>query len=362
MNTMKKIPVGILGATGMVGQHYLHLLRAHPWFEVTFLAASDASSGKKFREAVLGRWHHDTALLEQFGELHVHRFDEIPRAKKSCSFVFSAMTTEGAKVYEELYAQAGLPVISNACYHRMTSDIPLLIPEVNPEHAKIIPIQQKNRKWKRGFIAVKPNCSLQSYMIPLFPLHRHFQIEALILTSLQAISGAGHPGLSSLDILDNVIPHIADEEEKSEREPLKILGKLGNNQIKPASNIAISAHCNRVPVREGHLACVSVRFKQKPSREEILELWTHFCALPQEMILPSAPKRAIIYQHESDRPQPRLDKHQGGGMAVTVGRLRPCPVFDFRFVALSHNTIRGAAGGGILNAEFLLHQGYLEES
>lgn len=354
---MKKIPVGILGATGMVGQQYLQLLAEHPWFEVTFLASSEQSAGKLFRDAVSGRWHGSTRMSETFSHLPVHRVDEIEAAKKNCSFVFSAMSNEGAKMYEELYAAAGLPVISNAGYHRSSVDVPLLIPEVNPEHAKIIPIQQKNRNWQKGFIVVKPNCSLQSYMIPLFPLHQQFKVKHLILSTMQAVSGAGHPGVSSLDIMDNVIPHISGEEEKSEQEPLKIWGKIEGNQIQPACNIGISAHCNRVPVRDGHLACISVQFQQKPREEDILELWKSFRG--GDLQLPSAPPLPIIYQDERDRPQPRLDRNNGNGMAVTVGRLRSCPVFDYRFVALSHNTLRGAAGGGVLNAEFLFSKGYL---
>jgi aspartate-semialdehyde dehydrogenase len=234
----------------------------------------------------------------------------------------------------------------------------VLIPEVNPEHAQMIPIQQKNRNWTKGFIVAKPNCSLQSYMIPLSPLHREFKVARLVVTTLQAVSGAGYPGVSSLDILDNVIPYIANEEEKSEQEPLKMWGHIQDHGICSASNIVISAHCNRVPVLDGHLACVSVQFEKKPNREEILHLWQSFQTLPQLLQLPSAPEQSIIYLDAPDRPQPRQDRNAGKGMSVTVGRLRDCPLFDYRFVALSHNTIRGAAGGGILNAEFLMQQGY----
>lgn len=358
---MKKIPVGILGATGMVGQQYLHLLENHPWFEITFLASSENSAGKLYKDAVDSRWHISASLPECYQQLMVHRVDDIATAKKSCVFVFSAMSHEGAMNYEELYAKNGIPVISNASYHRKAADVPILIPEVNPEHAHIIPMQQKNRSWDRGFIVAKPNCSLQSYVIPLTPLHHHFTIKRLSITTMQAVSGAGYPGVSSMDIIDNIIPYIAGEEEKSEKEPLKIWGEIQDDKIIPNANISIAAQCNRVPVLDGHLACVSVQFNIKPTLDEVLHLWQDFTALPQTLQLPSAQKKTIVYQHNNDRPQPRKDRDTGNGMSVTVGRLRDCPVFDVRFVALSHNTVRGAAGGGILNAELLFKQGYLGE-
>jgi aspartate-semialdehyde dehydrogenase len=289
----------------------------------------------------------------------VHSINELDRAKEACRFVFSAMSDEGAKEHEESYAQNDIPVVSNAGHHRKSPDVPVLIPEVNAHHVKVIPLQQKNRNWNKGFLVVKPNCSLQSYMIPLEPLHRKFRVIRVLLTTLQAGSGAGYPGVPSLDMIDNVIPYIAKEEEKSEQEPLKIWGEIENNGIQNASDIAIAAHCNRVPVIDGHLACVSVQFEKKPTLEEVLKIWEQFRAAPQELNLPSAPLRPIIYQNESNRPQPRRDRNAGNGMSITVGRLRSCPVFDVRFVALSHNTIRGAAGGGVLNAEYLLQQGYL---
>lgn len=357
---MKKIPVGILGATGMVGQQYVHLLKDHPWFEITYLASSEQSAGKKYSEAIVGRAHMPAPLSQNIANMVVESLDDIALAKSRCRFVFSAMANEGAKAYEEQYAKAGIPVISNASYHRTSPDVPILIPEVNPDHLSVISIQQKNRGWTKGFIVVKPNCSLQSYMIPLCPLHQAFTVKQIVITTMQALSGAGHPGVSSMDILDNVIPYIGGEEEKSEQEPLKIWGKVENNQIVDAKNIAISAHCNRVPVIDGHMACVSVLFEKKPSRQEILDLWSKFTALPQQLKLPSAPEMPVIYSEEKDRPQPRLDRDASHGMAVTVGRLRECPVFHYRFAALSHNTIRGAAGGGILNAELLHQQGYLE--
>jgi aspartate-semialdehyde dehydrogenase len=357
---MRKIPVGILGATGMVGQHYMQLLANHPWFEVRFVASSENSAGKPYGEAVAGRWHMQMPIPDCFLNLPLHRMEDIPQAKKTCHFVFSAMSDEASKSYEERYAENGMPVLSNAGYHRQAPDVPLLIPEVNPEHAHIIPLQQKNRGWERGFIVAKPNCSLQSYMIPLTPLHQQFKITHLLVTTLQAVSGAGYPGTASLDIMDNVIPYIAQEEQKSQQEPLKIWGHIQDNKITSTSGMAVSAHCNRVPVLDGHLACVSVKFARRPSEAEILHLWQHFQGAPQQLKLPSAPAQPIIYRIENDRPQPRLDRAAGHGMSVTVGRLRECPVFDYRFAALSHNIIRGAAGGGLLNAEFLLRQGYLE--
>lgn len=356
---MKKIPVGILGATGRVGQQYLQLLSNHPLFEVTFLASSEQSAGKPYAQAVAGRWHSPDAVPDAFKNMTVHNIDQISTAKNACRLIFSAVSNEAAKIYEEMYAEQGFPVVSNAGYHRKSPDVPVLIPEVNPHHTDIIPLQQKNRKWKNGFIVVKPNCSLQSYMIPLSPLHDKFHVSQLFVTTFQAVSGAGYPGVSSLDILDNVIPYIANEEEKSEQEPLKIWGHISGTTFSPASDIAIAAHCNRVPVLDGHLACVSVKFRTKPTKEEILHLWNNFSGLPQKLKLPSAPEQPILYTTESDRPQPRLDRNAGKGMSVSVGRLRECPVFDYRFVALSHNTIRGAAGGGILNAELLLKQGFL---
>lgn len=353
---MKKIPVGILGATGMVGQQYLQLLANHPWFEVVFLAASEQSAGKSYQDAVKDRWHCVEPIPAKIAHLLVHGMDQISLAHRSCRFVFSALTTEAAKDYEERYAGAGLPVVSNAGYHRNAHDIPVLIPEINPEHTDIIPMQQKNRGWDKGFIVVKPNCSIQSYIIPLFPLHKKFGIQKIIVTTMQAISGAGFPGVPSLQITDNVIPYIGGEENKSEQEPLKVLGRIQDGKIEQARDIVISAHCNRVSVVDGHMACVSVKFANKPTHEEILSHWESFEGVPQKMKLPSAPVRPIQYLLEQNRPQPRLDRLAGNGMAVTVGRLRECNVFDYRFTALSHNTVRGAAGGGILNAELLVHQ------
>ena len=356
---MNKLRIGVLGATGMVGQNYISLLENHPWFTVNYLAASERSAGKNYREAVAGRWYMLKDIPKEVESLMVYSIDQLDKAAKNCDFVFSALDTGVAKEYEEKYAEADIPVVSNASSHRHTSDVPMLIAEINPHHTDIIPVQQKNRGWKKGFIVVKPNCSLQSYMTPLFALHREFTVLRAIITTMQAVSGAGHPGVSSYDIIDNIIPYIKGEEEKSEREPNKILGTIEGNRFKYYEGLKISTHCNRVPVIDGHMACVSLEFKKKPSDSQIREIWNTFRALPQEMDLPFAPKQPIIYREEADRPQTRLDRDADKGMAVTCGRLRECHVFDYRFVALSHNTIRGAAGGGILNAELLVKQGYL---
>ncbi|MDR2210977.1 MAG: aspartate-semialdehyde dehydrogenase [Spirochaetaceae bacterium] len=365
---MSKIPVGILGATGMVGQMYITLLAEHPWFEVRYVAASPRSAGKPFRDAAAGRWRLRTGWGAGVGELTVEDANDVSRAVKAqgegrCSFVFSAldMEKETIRALEEAYAAGGIPVVSNASANRWVSDIPMLIPEVNPRHADIIPFQQKNHRWDRGFIAVKPNCSIQSYMIPLHALMQHgYELRRVFVTTLQAISGAGYPGVPGWDMVDNLIPFISGEEEKSEREPLKIFGSLKDGAIVNAPGPKISAHCNRVPVTDGHTACVSLEFgSKKPSLEEIKKIWADFKALPQEAGFPMAPDYPIVLREEADRPQPRQDRDAGQGMAVSLGRIRPCNVFDLRFTALSHNTVRGAAGGGILNAELLKHRGYL---
>ena len=370
---MSKIPVGVLGATGMVGQQYIALLRDHPWFELRFVAASPKSAGKKYKDATAGRIHYP-GVDETFGELIVSDANDVSAAIAAfkagdCAFVFSAleMGKDEIRALEDSYAAAGIPVFSNASAHRWTSDVPVLLAEVNHQHTDIIPIQQKTRGWDKGFIVVKPNCSVQSYTTPLYALMKAgYEIKRLIVSTLQAVSGAGYPGVPSLDIVDNIIPYIGGEEEKSEMEPLKILGSIdgtGANEaglIKNAEYPKISAHCNRVPVIDGHTACVSVEFgAKKPSVEEVKKIWAEFRSLPQELKLPLAPERPIIIREENDRPQPRKDRDADKAMAVTIGRIRPCNVFDLRFVGLSHNTIRGAAGGGVLNAELLKHKGYL---
>jgi aspartate-semialdehyde dehydrogenase len=371
---MSKIPVGILGATGMVGQMYISLLSDHPWFEVAYAAASPRSAGKPYREAVAGRWHAERGGMEGrwsegVGELIVEDANDVSKAleahkKGRCSFVFSAleMGKDEIRALEEAYAAAGIPVVSNASANRWAKDVPMLIAEVNPHHVDIIPEQRKRRGWDRGFIVVKPNCSIQSYMTPVFALKEAgYEVKRLLVTTLQAVSGAGYPGVPSWDVIDNIIPFIGGEEEKSEEEPLKILGAIKDGIFVNAGEPRISAHCNRVPVTNGHIACVSFEFgSKKASIDEIKHIWSSFTALPQKEHFPMAPDQPIILRDEPNRPQPRKDRDAGKGMAVSIGRIRPCNVFDIRFTALSHNTVRGAAGGGILNAELLKFKGYLD--
>ena len=365
---MEKIPVGVLGATGMVGQNYITLLNGHPWFEVRFVAASPRSAGKTYSQAVIGRWQLAGTYAPHVGKIMVEDANDVSRAiaaqkRGDCAFVFSAleMGKDEILALEDAYAAAGIPVISNASANRWTADVPVLIGEINPHHADIIPAQQKARGWDKGFIAVKPNCSIQSYMTPLHALAQAgYPAQRLIVTTMQAVSGAGYPGVPSLDIIDNVVPYIGGEEEKTEKEPLKIFGTIANGVICNAELPKISAACNRVPVTDGHTACVNLEFAgKKPAIDEIKKIWTSFRALPQELDLPTAPRQPIIYREEDNRPQPRKDRDLDKAMAVVAGRLRPCNVFDIRFTALSHNTVRGAAGGGILNAELLKHKGYL---
>ncbi len=360
---MQKISVGILGATGMVGQNYISLLEGHPWFEVSYVAASPRSAGRPYSEAVKGRWHVAADMPASLAGLVVGDANDVAAAKGKCDFVFSAleMAKDEIRALENAYAAADIPVVSNASAHRGTMNVPMLITEINPQHLDLIPAQRAANGWKKGFVVVKPNCSIQSYMMPLYALQRAgFPVSRLVVSTMQAVSGAGYPGVPSLDMIDNVVPYIGGEEEKSESEPSKILGRVEGGVIVNDTSIRISAHCNRVPVSDGHTACVSLEFAaKKPSLEEIVSIWESFTSVPQELGLPSAPQRPIIYRREVDRPQPKKDRDAGHGMAVSVGRLRPCPVFDIRFVGLSHNTNRGAAGGGILNAELLKARGYL---
>ncbi|MBN1382451.1 MAG: aspartate-semialdehyde dehydrogenase [Deltaproteobacteria bacterium] len=359
---MKRMKVGVIGATGMVGQNYVRLLKNHPWFEVKYVAASPRSAGKKYEEAVAGRWLMEEPMPEAVRDLIVGDANKVDEAKKKCDLIFSAieLDKEAVRKLEEDYAKAGFPVVSNNSAHRGTPDVPMLIPEVNPGHIEVIDSQREKRGWKKGLICVKPNCSIQSYVTPLFALiAAGYKIEAVIVTTMQAVSGAGYPGPASLSMIDNVIPYIKGEEEKSEIEPLKVLGKLINGKILSDKSIKIAAHCNRVAVIDGHMACVSVKFKgRKPSVEETKKIWKSFTGEPQKLDLPTAPKEAIIYREEPDRPQTRMDRDAWGAMGITVGRLRECPVFDLRFVGLSHNTVRGAAGGAILSAELLRAKGY----
>lgn len=362
-----RIPVGVLGATGMVGQRYIYLLANHPWFEVTFVAASPRSAGKTYQEAVQNRWLIGCDIPSGVADLIVSDANIVSEAAGKCKFVFSAleMDKETIKSLEAAYAEAGIPVVSNASANRWTEDVPMLIPEINPEHLAVIDEQKKHHGWDKGFIAVKPNCSLQSYMMPIFALQQAgYPVKRMIVTTLQAVSGAGYPGVPSFDMIDNIVPYIGGEEEKTEREVLKILGTVKDGKIENASGPLVAAHCNRVPVIDGHTACVSLEFDlpndKKPSLSEIERVWTEFRALPQKLALPSAPLQPIIVRHEENRPQPRRDRDADKGMAVSVGRLRTCPVFDIRFVALSHNTKRGAALGGILNAELLKAKGFFD--
>ena len=347
----------------MVGQMYIKLLKNHPWFDVSYVAASPRSSGMTYSEAVEGRWHMQTGIPTKVEQLIVEDANIVDKALGKCNFVFSALEIEKQAIrdLENRYAENNIPVVSNSSAHRWTEDVPVLIPEINSNHLSMIPIQKKNHGWKNGFVVVKPNCSIQSYLLPIYAVEKKgFQISRVLVTTLQALSGAGYPGPSSFDMVDNILPYISGEEEKSEKEPLKILGRIENNKFVNYDSMRISAHCNRVPVLDGHTACVSIEFKGKrPSKDQVIQTWREFNSLPQELKLPFAPEHPIIYRDEEDRPQPRIDRDNGKGMAVTVGRLRECNVLDFRFVGLSHNTIRGAAGGGILNAELLKAKGFL---
>jgi aspartate-semialdehyde dehydrogenase len=358
-----KVRVGVLGATGMVGQNYIRLLDKHPWFEVTYLAASPASAGKKYAEAVAGRWHMVTDIPEAVRNMEVADAGVVNNALGKCELVFSAveMDKQAIKTVEAEYARQGFAVVSNNSAHRGTEDVPMLIPEINADHLEIIPAQRKRRGWTTGLLVVKPNCSIQSYMIPVHALiQAGFVVDKMLVATLQALSGAGYPGPSALDMIDNIIPYINGEEEKSEVEPLKIWGKIADGKFVNNNSIRISAHCNRVPVVDGHTACVSLQFAgRKPAAEEIIRIWQEYRSLPQELALPSAPVHPIIYRPESDRPQPRKDRDADKAMSVTVGRLRPCNVMDIRFVGLHHNTVRGAAGGSILGAELLKAKGWI---
>jgi aspartate-semialdehyde dehydrogenase len=358
----KKIRVGVLGATGMVGQKFIKLLDNHPWFEVAYLAASPNSAGKKYAEAVAGRWHMETDMPEAVKNINVEDVSNVAKAAGKCTLVFSAIDLDKKSILavEEQYAAAGFAVVSNNSAHRATEYVPCMIPEINPGHLDIIPAQRKLKGWKDGLLVVKPNCSIQSYMLPIYALIKAgYPIEKMIISTLQAVSGAGYPGVASIDIIDNVLPNLAGEEDKSEVEPAKILGRVQGNKIVSDTTIKISAHCNRVAVSDGHTACVSLKFAgKKPEMEEIKDLWRHFTDVPQELKLPTAPVPPLIYRDEPDRPQPRTDRNAVNAMAVTVGRLRPCNVFDIRFVGLHHNTVRGAAGGAILTAELLVAKGY----
>ena len=357
----KRFHVGIIGCTGMVGQRFATLLENHPWFTVTTLAASPRSAGKTYEEAVGTRWVMDSPLPASMKDIVVKDAADVENVAKDVDFVFCAVDMPKAEIraLEEAYARAECPVVSNNSAHRFTPDVPMIIPELNPEHAGIIPAQRARLGTKRGFISVKSNCSLQSYVPALFPLSRWGVSKALVCT-YQAISGAGKTFASWPEMVDNVIPYIGGEEEKSEQEPLKIWGKIENGAIVPASSPAFTAQCLRVPVSNGHFAAVYCSFDNKPSKEEILDTWKNFRGRPQELELPSAPRQFLHYYAEDNMPQVTLCRDLEGGMAVSLGRLREDTQYDYKFVGLSHNTLRGAAGGAVLLAELLCAEGYMD--
>ena len=348
----RKLRVGILGATGVVGQRFIQLLEHHPQFEVTALAASDRSQGKTYAQACTWRLPGETP--EGVKQIVV----QSPAPPIDCDFLFSSLPGEIAGDAEESFARAGFPVITNSSPHRMDADVPLLIPEVNPEHLELIATQREGRGFGRGYMVTNPNCSTIVIAMALVPLHRNFGVESCVATTMQAISGAGYPGVASLDITDNVLPFIGGEEEKIEAETVKILGRVDGATIKGAP-MKVSAQCNRVNVIDGHLAAMRVKLSQRVSLDQVRAALASFTSEPQQLKLHSAPAKPIIIRDEVDRPQPRLDRDAGLGMSVTVGRIAPDNVLDYRFLALGHNTIRGAAGAAILNAELLLARGYL---
>ena len=356
---MQKYRVGIIGATGMVGQRFITLLADHPWFEIHALAASARSAGMTYEEAVGSRWAMKTPIPEKVAKMVVMDASDVKNVSDLCDFVFCAvnMKKDEIKALEEAYAKTETPVISNNSANRGMADVPMLIPEINPEHAHAIERQRERLGTKVGFIAVKPNCSIQSYVPALTPLYS-CGIESVMVSTYQAISGAGKTFETMPEIIDNVIPFISGEEEKSEQEPLKIWGKLENGLIVNAASPKISAHCVRVPVSDGHLATVFVKFKNKPTKEQMLAAWATFKGEPQKLELPSAPKQFLQYMTEENRPQTKLDRDFEHGMGICIGRLRDDPIFDYRFVCISHNTLRGAAGGGVESAALLGAQGW----
>lgn len=349
--TMQRQKVGILGATGMVGQRFIQLLEHHPWFEVAWLAASDRSSGKKYGEAV--RWKLDSVLPERIAQMSISPATPLDAPK----VIFAALDADIARELEPAFAAAGCAVISNSSAFRMHEDVPLVIPEVNADHLPIL----ENQSWRReagGYIVTNPNCSAIGLVLVLKPLAERFGIDSIFVTTMQAVSGAGYPGVASMDILGNVVPYIKNEEEKMQAETLRLLGKRDGKVVRPLA-AKMTAHCNRVAVEDGHTESVSVKFSKNPSREEILDAWREFAPLAGRD-LPTAPSQPVEFTDLEDRPQPRLDKMRGRGMAATVGRLRPCGLLDWKFTVLSHNTIRGAAGAALLNAELLVSLGKLE--
>ena len=358
---MEKFKVGVIGGTGMVGQRFVTLMERHPWFELTVIAASPRSAGKTYAEAVGGRWAMDTPIPQNARDLVVLNAEaDVEKIASMVDFVFSAvdMKKEEIRALEETYARHECPVISNNSAHRWTEDVPMVIPEVNPEHIRVIEAQRKRLGMKRGLIAVKSNCSIQSYVPALHPL-RGFGLERILVCTYQAISGAGKTFATWPDMVDNVIPYIGGEEEKSEQEPMKVWGRVENGVIVNAAKPSITAQCLRVPVSNGHTAAVFVDFEKKPSMEEMKAVWAGYRGRAQELQLPSAPQQFLRYFEEPDRPQARLDRDLGNGMTISIGRLRPDTQYDYKFVCLSHNTLRGAAGGAVELAELLCAEGYI---
>ena len=359
---MKEYRVGVVGATGMVGQRFVTLLANHPWFHITALAASSRSAGKTYEEAVGNRWAMASEMPESVRSMVVLDAQNVEEVASKVDFVFCAvdMKKDEIKALEEAYAKAECPVVSNNSANRFTPDVPMVVPEINAQHLDVIPAQRARLGTKRGFIAVKSNCSLQSYVPALHPLMADYGVDKCLVCTYQAISGAGKTFATWPEMQDNCIPYIGGEEEKSEQEPLKLWGKVENGVIVPAAEPSITAQCLRVACTDGHMAAVFVSFKNKPTMEQIKEKWASFAGPAQELNLPSAPKQFLHYFEEADRPQTKLDRNLENGMAVSIGRLRPDTQYDYKFVCLSHNTLRGAAGGGVLLAELLAAKGYFD--
>ena len=360
---MDKLKVGVIGGTGMVGQRFVTLLADHPWFELTAIAASARSAGKRYEDAIGSRWALEDAMPEKAKDIIVQdALADMESIAAAVDFVFSAvdMKKEEIQSIEEAYAKLECPVVSNNSAHRWTPDVPMVVPEINPEHLAVIADQRKRLGTRRGFIAVKSNCSLQSYVPALHPLREEFGVKDVLVCTYQAISGAGKTFDTWPEMVDNVIPYIGGEEEKSEREPMKLWGKVEDGVIKNAQSPSITAQCLRVPCSNGHMAAVFVRFEKKPGKEEILDRWRSFAGRPQALALPSAPRQFLHYFEEDNRPQTKLDRNLENGMAVSVGRLREDTQYDYKFVCLSHNTLRGAAGGAVLLAELLKAEGYFD--
>ena len=359
---MEKLKVGILGATGMVGQRFVTLISQHPWFEIAALAASPRSAGKTYEEAVGGRWKMDVPMPDAVRGMKVVNVNEVEKVASLVDFVFSAvdMTKDEIRAIEEAYAKTETPVVSNNSAHRWTPDVPMVVPEINSDHFAIIEEQKKRLGTKRGFIAVKPNCSIQGYA-PALAAWKEFEPKEVVVTTYQAISGAGKTFEDWPEMIGNVIPYIGGEEEKSEKEPLRILGTVKNGTIELASEPKITSQCVRIPVLNGHTAAVFVRFGKKPTKQQLIDALVSFRGLPQEKELPSAPKQFIHYLEEENRPQVKLDVDAEGGMAVSIGRLREDTIYDYKFIGLAHNTLRGAAGGAVLCAEALTSLGYIQK-